>query len=581
MDEHNFERKNILHINLSDYTYFVEERDDLAEYIGGVGVGVKLLQENLKPDADPLGEENVIIFSTGPFTPAYPFASKTVALFKSPLTGNLGESHAGGRSATSITSAGYDAIVIKGKSEKPVYLVIENNRVHFKDARVLWGIEDSLITGRIIAEKEGGRGIRSIMRIGGAGERLVRYACVMTETYRHFGRLGLGAVFGSKLLKAIVVIGRKDRKPVKLKEYREVYDEIFKKAVESDVMQKYHLIGTPVNILPLNELQSLPTRNLESGYFERAEEISGEAFAETLLARRIACNHCPTACIHISALKWPFEEEAYFYKTIMISYDYELIYALGSMLGIGNKEEILKLIYKVEMYGLDAMSTGVVLAWATEALRRGIVGERDTLVPLQFGDFRSYFKAIEYIYLQPNEFYKNIAKGAEYASDIYGGKDFALTFGKNEMAGYHTGEGAYIGYLIGLRHSHLDNAGYSVDQKMKDEIEPENLVDKLVKEEIWRQVLSSLVVCFFARGLYTPELISKAFVPLGIELKEDELINVGERIYREKIKVKKSMGFKIKHLRIPEKIFKVRNFRGELNRDYIERALKYFEKKYM
>jgi len=164
-------RDSVLIINLDDYTYEIEHRPELFErWIGGTGVAVQLLKEHLKPEADPLSPDNVIVLAIGPFTPAYPLASKTVALFKSPLTGNLGESHAGGRTATSMACAGYGAIVIKGASEKPVYLVVENGKVHFRDGRVLWGIPDSLIVGRIISENEGGRGIRAMMRIGGEGE---------------------------------------------------------------------------------------------------------------------------------------------------------------------------------------------------------------------------------------------------------------------------------------------------------------------------------------------------------------------------------------------------------------------------
>jgi len=569
---------NVLYIDLSKYKYEIVNRKDLfEEWIGGVGVGIQLLKEELNPKADPLSEENVIVFAVGPFTPAYPLASKTVALFKSPLTKNLGESHAGGRTATAIANAGYGAVVIKGKSKKPIYIVIENDKVHFRDSRVLWGIEDSLIVGRIIAEKEEGRGIRTVMRIGGGGEKLVRYACVTTETYRHFGRLGLGAVFGSKNLKALVVVGRSSVLPKDKKGYREIYDKIYKITLESDAMQKYHLIGTAVNILPLNELRSLPTKNLKSTRFEGAEEISGESFAIYNLGRRIACNHCPIACIHIAALRVPYEQEKYFYKTIMISYDYELIYALGSMLGIHSREGLLKLIHRVEVYGLDAMSTGVCLAWATEALEKGLISEEDTVVRLLFGDYEAYLKAVDYLVKQPTEFYKILAQGVEKASEVYGGKDFALAFGGNEMPGYHTGYAAHIGYLIGLRHSHLDSAGYSIDQKVK-EVKPKDIVDKLIEEEKWRQVLSSLVVCFFARKVYTPEIIVEAFKPLGVEIDENGLLELGSKIYAEKLKLKRKMGFDVKSLRIPKRILETETLHGKLDKRFIDEALDYYAK---
>ncbi len=405
----------ILKIDLSEYSYEIEERDDFEEWLGGTALAVKLLREEIDPKVDPLSEDNVIVFAVGPFTPAYPLASKTVAMFKSPLTGNLGESHAGGRTAVAIANAGYRAIVIRGRSHKPVYIVVDNDKVYFRDARVIWGIADSLVVGRIIAERERGRGIRTVMRIGGAGVKLVRYACVTTETYRHFGRLGLGAVFGSKNLRALVVIGRGAFKVKDMKAYKEVYKEIFDLALKSDAMKKYHLIGTPVNVKPLNRIKALPTRNLTSTTFEKADEISGEAFAEHNLGRRVACAHCPIACIHIATLRLPYENEPYFYRTIMISYDYELIYSLGSMLGVGSREGVLRLIHKVESLGLDAMSTGVCLAWATEALKKGLITENETLVKLEFGNVENYVQAIEYLYQQPNEFYKVLAQGVEKA----------------------------------------------------------------------------------------------------------------------------------------------------------------------
>ncbi len=569
---------NVLYIDLSKYRYEIVNRKDLfEEWIGGVGVGIQLLKEELNPNADPLSEENVIVFAIGPFTLAYPLASKTVALFKSPLTGNLGESHAGGRTATSIANAGYGAIVIKGRSKKPIYIVVENDKVHFRDARVLWGIEDSLIVGRIIAEKEKGRGIRTVMRIGGGGEKLVRYACVTTETYRHFGRLGLGAVFGSKNLKALVIIGKGSYSPKDKKSYKKIYDKIYKISLESDAMQKYHLIGTAVNILPLNELKSLPTKNLKSTRFEGAEEISGESFAAYNLGRRIACNHCPIACIHIAALRVPYEGERYFYKTIMISYDYELIYSLGSMLGIHSREGLLRLIHKVEAYGLDAISTGVCLAWATEALEKKLISEKETIVKLLFGDYEAYLKAIDYLVRQPNDFYKTLAKGVEKASQVYGGKEFALAFGGNEMPGYHTVYAAHLGYLIGLRHSHLDSGGYSIDQKI-GEAKPKEIIDKLIEEEKWRQVLSSLVVCFFARKVYTPEVIVEAFKPLGIEIDENRLFELGSKIYAEKLRLKVKMGFNINSLRIPKRILETETLHGKLDKKFFDEALSYYSK---
>ncbi|MDD1766810.1 MAG: hypothetical protein LUQ00_02710, partial [Candidatus Methanomethyliaceae archaeon] len=357
----------MLYIDLSRRRHWTEQRPELfEEFLGGTGVGIKLLSEECPPGADPLGPDNPIVFSIGYFDGVFPLGSKAIAMFKSPLTGNLGESHAGGRFAVAQRMAGYGAIVIKGRSEGPVYLVITNDDVKIRDASTLWEISSSAV-GRIIRENEAGAGLRSIVRIGKAGERLVSYAGVVTETYRHFGRLGLGTVFGSKRLKALMISGRDSLTFKNPRLYRELYDELFKTVTKSALMKKYHELGTPMNVLPLNATKTLPTKNLQSAQFEGAETLSGEAILEKYLGRRTACAHCPVSCIHIAALRVPYESEPYFYKTKMISYDYEPIYALGAMLDIRSVEGFLKLMDVVEELGLDAMSTGVVLSWATEA----------------------------------------------------------------------------------------------------------------------------------------------------------------------------------------------------------------------
>ena len=571
----------VLTADLTARRFTVEDRADLFQYyIGGAGVAINLLRENCPEGADPLGSDNPIVFAVGPLVGLYPLASKTVAMFKSPLTGNLGESHAGGRSAVAIRSAGYGAIVIRGASESPVYLSIDAKGVHFRDASGIWGIASSITTGRIIRELETGAGTRTIMRIGGAGERLVRYASVITETYRHFGRLGLGAVFGSKKLKAVTVTGNHGFEVSDRRLYREVYDDIYKRAVESPVMKKYHDIGTSSNIMPLNLQKGLPTMNLKATTSPEAEHISGEKLAENYLGRRVACAHCPVACIHIAALREPYEKEPYFYKTTMIPYDYELIYALGSMLGVFDEKAMLHLIDDVEIWGLDAMSTGVALAWATEAQEKGLITQNETLgLNLRWGDQPTYAKAVEYIVKQPNEFYSALARGVDKASTLYGGADFALAFGGNEMPGYHTGPVSHVGYLTGARHSHLDAAGYSIDQAaLKEKLpDPKAAAAKLLKEEAWRQILSSLVVCFFARGIYDKDTVLKTLETAGHhKVLPESLDKLGVEILREKNRFKEREGFKPRELRIPGRIFETPSPLGKVDEKYLRESVEEF-----
>lgn len=573
---------NILYIDLSRMRFWREDRNELFdEWIGGSGVAIKLLEEECPRNADPLGPENPIIFAVGPFTSIYPIASKTVAMFKSPLTGNLGESHCGGRSAVAIRLAGYGAIVIKGVSQNPIYLAIHGDKIHFRDGSALWGMTSSYTVGRVLRQREPAAGMRTIMRIGRAGERLISYACVATETYRHFGRLGLGAVFGSKKLKAIVISGRRSMSVSNMKAYRETYKEIFD-SLSSDDMRKYHELGTAVNVNPLNELGALPTRNLRESRFKEAEAISGENFAKNFLGRRIACAHCPVACIHLAALREPYEFEPYFYKTKMICYDYELIYALGSMLGISSPESLLRLIDEVEALGLDAISTGVALSWATEAQEKKLVSTNDTNgLKLAWGDEKIFLTAIRHLVDQVTDFYKALGKGVEYASSIYGGREFALAFGGNEMPGYHTGNAAHLGYLIGSRHSHLDSAGYSLDQKIavEKELTVKAIVDKLMQEEAWRQILSSLVICYFARGIYNPELVIKAFDVIGRRFTKEELVTKGEMILKAKYEFKAKEGFILSDLRIPERILQTPSPLGKISKKMILEGLRLAEEK--
>ena len=573
--------KRVLFVDLSKRRFWIEERRELFEAtLGGSGAAIRLLDEFCPEGAGALSPDNPIIFAVGPLVGFYPLASKTVAMFKSPHTGNLGESHAGGRSAVAIRMAGYGAIVILGRSEMPIYLVIGDGQVAFRDASALWGTRSSYTTGDVLAKRESGRGNRTIMRIGRAGEQQVSYACVITETFRHFGRLGLGAVFGSKQLKAIVIEGQRNLAPDDRKAYRQTYDTIYQRATQSELMQKYHELGTPMNVLPLDAIGALPTRNLQSGRFEGAEAISGERLAADYLGRRIACAHCPVACIHIAALRIPYPNDPYFYKTVMLGYDHEPIYAVGSMLGIQDVSGMLQVMDEVEIQGLDVMSAGVALAWATEALGQGLIGETETDgLPLHFGGAETYIEAIKRIVSQPTLFYKALAQGVDHAASLYGGQDFALAFGGNEMPGYHTGPGCHAGYLTGARHSHLDSAGYGLDQdaaKAGRTLEPEGVAAQLIEEERWRQVLTSLVICLFARKVYELPLILDALAAIGSERTEADLEHLGTEILREKHAFKRREGFDFAELRIPRRILETPAPAGDFDAAFIRETLHHY-----
>jgi len=575
----------VLHVDLAKRRFEIIDRADLfEESIGGAGAAIRLLEENGGLRAEPQDPSNPIILAVGPLVGLYPMASKTVAMFVSPHNGQLGESHAGGRSAVSIRMAGYAAVILTGASSVPIYLVIDGQGVAFRDASALWGLKNSYTVGRVMRERESGSGSRSILRIGRAAEVGVTYSCVITETYRHFGRLGLGTAFGAKKLKGIVIIGRGRIPVADPEQYRAQYDLVFQRAAQSESMRKYHDLGTPINVLPLNELAALPTRNLQQGRFDGADAISGEAMAERFLGRRLACAHCPVACVHLAALRTRHPHEPYFYSTSMLAYDYEPLYALGSMLGIADPEAMLRLMDEVEIQGLDAMSTGVVLAWCTEAVERGLIsqGELDG-VPLAWGNADAYRAAVARIVGGPTDLYRAMARGVTYAASVYGGEEFALAFGGNEMPGYHTGPGCYLTFLTGSRHSHLDSAGYGVDQSALGQGElpsPKELIRQLFREEAWRQVLSSLVVCFFARGIYTPSVVCDALASVNLRRSVDEsaLRRIGQETLARKQRFNAGKGCDPAQMHIPERILETRTPWGKIDRCYLRDSLAYAAK---
>jgi aldehyde:ferredoxin oxidoreductase len=271
----------VLYIDLNNESVRIENREDLKQYLGGVGVASKLLEENLIPEADALDPRQPVIFAIGALSTIFPVVTKTVAMFKSPLTGELGESYAGGRMALTMQMAGYDAIVITGSHRRATYLSVNTHDIAFKDARAFKGVSGNEI-GRMIRSRETGAGKRSIIRIGPAGENLVSFASVCVDTYRHFGRLGLGAVLGSKNLKAISISGDRSIPIQNHKEYVKAFQTIFKKSTDTELMAKYHDLGTPVNVEPLNAAGALPTLNMQQNRFEGADAISGEVLRRTI-----------------------------------------------------------------------------------------------------------------------------------------------------------------------------------------------------------------------------------------------------------------------------------------------------------
>jgi aldehyde:ferredoxin oxidoreductase len=544
--------------------------------VGGSGLAALLFDTygHLdKPWDDP---EQPLIFTIGPLTGYFPLMSKTVCGFKSPYHDQYGESHAGGRSALSLRFADLDGLVITGKAERPSYLSIGSRHLEVKDVHYMWGI-DLQRSGKMLRKMIGGAGHRSIFRIGPAGENLSAYACITVDTYRHFGRLGGGAVMGSKNLKAIAIQGDGVFHLPEGKEYAELFEEVHKQLTTTDMMDKYHNLGTPVNVAVLNELKALPIRNLQQTTDPKIKGISGETFADDTLLRNTACAGCPVGCIHIGFVREKFmEPNQYLYR--QVSYDHEPIFATGSMLGTTNAFSVLGIIDMVEKMGLDVMSAGVALAWATEALEKGIISEKETLVPLKFNDAEGYKEAIQHLGLGSNDFYRLLAQGTMKAAEQYGGEDFACVLGQ-EMAGYATGEVFFTSQALGFRHSHLDSGGYSYDQKHTTERKVKEAVDFLVKDEQGRVLLTSMVACLFAREVYKDELLSDCLSSLGYTALAANMQQVAQHIQKQRWRLRLATGFDPTAVKIPKRFTKVTTWKGPIDQVFLDELQKEYAKR--
>ena len=536
---------------------------------GGSGLAAILFNKyghTDKPWDDP---DQPLIFAIGPLTGYFPLMSKTVCAFKSPYHDQYAESHAGGRSALALRFADLDALVIVGRAKQPVCLSVGQKHLVVKDVSFLRG-KDVSFTGKTLRRMFPGGGHRSIFRIGPAGENKSAFACINLETYRHFGRLGSGAVMGAKNLKGIVIQGDGSFPLPRGKKYPKLFQEVHKQLTDTEMMSKYHNLGTASNLEALDKLKSLPWRNVQQTSDPAIKGITGDRFADDTLLRNMACSGCPVGCIHIGFVREKFmKENRYLYR--QVSYDYEPIFATGSMLGVTNTFAVLGIMDVVEKMGLDVISSGVALAWATEALEKGVISEKETLVPLKFGDADAYKEAVYHLGTGFNEFYRLLGQGTLKAAERYGGAEFACVLGQ-EMAGYATGEVFFAAEALGFRHSHLDTGGYSYDQKHKEK-NVDEVVDFLVHDEESRVFLTSMVSCLFARQVYNEERLADCLQSVGYSALADNMEAVSRHIQKLRWQTRVATGFDPQGVHIPKRFTEVTTWKGPVDEDYLN-ALK-------
>jgi len=503
------------------------------KYIGGIGLGMRLLLENSKPGIDPFSPENPLILTTGPFsgTMAPTGGNGHAFVSKSPLTNGVGEAKSHGFFGAELKRAGYDAVIFENKAEKPVYVWIDDDNIQLMDAKHLWG-ESPEETEDAIREELGDYYIR-VASIGLAGEKLTRVAAILNDTTRAAGRTGMGAVMGSKNLKAIAVRGTKDVSVAKPDEFIE-FVKMMHERMKGPATVKYRTLGTPLNVLVHNSLGALPTRNFTNAVFEGAEKVSGEYLNEHFVVKINGCSSCAMRCEHIAVVsEGP-------YKGTTTRVEYEPLWAFGPHCGVDRLDAILKAMDLCNYYGLDSLSTGNIVGFAMDCYEHGILTKEDTDgLELEFGNAEAMVELVHKIGKREGigdilaegvkRAAEKIGKGAEkYANHIKG----------LEMTGYDIRglKTAAIGYAVSFRGAdHNRHGAYGLDLKgTVDRFKVEKGRAKLVIDlENLYTIIDSLIICKFSRGTYYEgfkDLAKYYTLVTGIEMTPEELERTGERI---------------------------------------------------
>jgi len=413
----------ILRVDLSKGTFEDVKLDEklYRDYLGGSGLAAKLFFDMKGWKADPLGPENPLIFMLGPLSGLnYPGVSRMEICARSPLTGIWAESSVGGHIAPQLKGTGYDGLVIIGASDKPVYLLVEDQKMEIRDASHLWG-KDTYETEELLKEEVGGKSAQ-VMSIGPAGENLVKYACIINDRGSAAGRAGLGAVMGSKKLKAVVVQGKKK---VDLAD-EEAFKEARRKALEiikfSVVAEAFGTFGSNVHMEYGVAMGDVPVKNWREAYWKGGPDtLAGTRVAETILVKHHSCYACPVHCKRIVKV----DSGPYAMKEGPGS-EYETAASLGTLVKIDSKEANHKANEICNRYGMDTISIGGTITYAIEAYEKGLLTDKDTGgVKLGWGQPDILVALITKIALRDG-IGNDLAEGVKKMAEKYGGKEFAI-----------------------------------------------------------------------------------------------------------------------------------------------------------
>ncbi|WP_231841022.1 aldehyde ferredoxin oxidoreductase family protein [Deferribacter desulfuricans] len=492
------------------------------------GLASKYLSEEIDPKVDPLSPENKLIMATGPLTGTLGAANgRYMVVTKAPLTGTIASSNSGGYFPSEMKYAGYDMIIFEGKADKPVYVAIYNDKVEIRDASHIWGKTTDQTEDIIRNEFHQDAKIASI---GPAGEKLVKFACVINDKHRAAGRTGVGAVMGSKNLKAVAIRGTGGVKIAKKAEYRTAAFNAYRLLKESPVTSKgLPKYGTAVLVNVINENGLLPTKNFQFDTFEGAPEISGEKLAQTYLKRNKACMGCIIACGRVTQLAGDVVKEGP---------EYETIWALGADCGVSDLEAVTKANYICNEYGMDPISAGATLACAMEMYEKGLIPDSDTDMPLRFGDPNVLVTMMEKM-AKREGFGDKLAEGSYRLAEMYGNANYSMSVKKLEFPAYdgRVAQGMAINYATSNRGAcHV--RGYLISPEIMgipEKLDPTSTEGKAEWCKAFQDVtalVDSSGICLFTTFAITSAQITDFLnAACGFDFSEEYYVQCGERVY--------------------------------------------------
>jgi aldehyde:ferredoxin oxidoreductase len=521
----------ILRVNLSNGQITKEPTSpEMArEFVGGRGFGLYFLLKEVPPKVDPLGPQNKLIISSGPFSGLMiPGAGKCDWTTKAPLTGGYASASMGGHFTAEMKYAGLDSIILEGISPKPVYLLIDDNKIELQDASHLWG-KGSMVVEKTLKDQYGEE--FQVAAIGPAGENCVSFAHINHDYGRQAGRGGVGAVMGSKKVKAIVVRGTKSIPVADLEAYRKAGMELFKACKEAEMLKEWSSYGTTIVVSWCDEVGALPTRNFSAGSFEDGKNLYGPVMRQKIVITDKGCFGCPSPCGKYSRVQR--------YNTYVEGPEYETIGMIGSNLGLSSIEDVAHANYLCDEWGIDTISAGGVIAWAMECYEKGIFTKADTDgLELKFGNADAVFKLIEKI-AKKEGIGALLADGVKRAAQKVGkgSEKWAIHVKGMEQSAYatHNATAMLLAYMtcdVGAHHNRAWAITYDL-QVGRERVAPEK-VARVIWLQHFRPMFDVLGGCRLQwvelgidRNLYLPALEAIT----GIHRTWEDLELVGERLW--------------------------------------------------